>query len=142
MSQDWKTPEVRAAEEMVEERMRQAEQALAKATRFEAELPEVKLTDERIEEIQQHVRNGNAPAEIAAFQRRVDDGECSWREVADGTAFRDESVRAAFAASVRNMQQAKEMLDAGYDAATVITHDPNRPADAGYDDEPPDSFLR
>ncbi len=34
------------------------------------------------------------------------------------------------------------MLDAGYAAATVITNDPNRPAGTGYDDEPPDSFLR
>lgn len=142
MSQDWKTPEIRAAEDMVEERMIQAEEALAKATRFESELPEVKLTDERIEEIEQQIRNGNAPPEIVAFQRRVDEGELGWRDVADGTALRDESVRAVFALSVQNMRQAKDMLDAGYDSATVINNDPNRSAGADHDDEPPDSFLR
>lgn len=142
MSADGRTPEIRAAEQMIDERMTQAEEALAKATRFESELPEVKLTDERIEEIEQQIRSGNAPPEIVAFQRRVDEGEFSWHDVADGTAFRDESVRSAFSASVQNMQQAKDMLDAGYDSATVINNDPNRSAGADYDDEPPDSFLR
>ncbi|MCI2417028.1 hypothetical protein MOQ72_06295 [Saccharopolyspora sp. K220] len=142
MSEDWKTPEIRAAEELMEERMRQAEEALEKVTRFEAELPEIKLTDDKIEEIEQLIRSGQAPAEIAALQERIDAGEFSWRDIADGSALRDESVQAAFSASVQNMQHAKELLDAGYDAATVINNDPNRPAQDSYDDEPPDSFLR
>ncbi|GAA4620901.1 hypothetical protein [Saccharopolyspora hordei] len=142
MSDDWMTPEVRDAQAMLEERMRQAEEVLDRVTQYEAELPEVKLTDDQIEDIEQRIRSGQAPPEVAALQARIDAGEFSWQDIASGEALRDESVQAAFATSVENMQQAKEMLDAGYDTATVINNDPNRAPEDSYDDEPPDSFLR
>lgn len=142
MSDDWKTPEIRAAEAMLEERMRQFEEALDKADRLSASLPEVKLTEEKIDEIEQLIRAGKAPAELVALQERIDAGEFTWNDVADGTALRDESVQAAFGASVANMQKAKELLDEGHDVATVVNSDPNRASDDSYDDEPPDTFLR
>ncbi|MDA3628100.1 hypothetical protein [Saccharopolyspora oryzae] len=142
MSEDWKTPEIRDAEAMFEERLLQAEQALERATAYEAALPEIKLNDEQIEDIEQRIRSGQAPPEIAALQARIDAGEFSWQDIASGEALRDESVQSAFSKSVENMQQAKELLDAGYDTATVINNDPNRAPEDTYDDEPPDSFLR
>ncbi|MER6991527.1 hypothetical protein ABT337_19850 [Saccharopolyspora hirsuta] len=142
MSDDWKTPEIRDAEAMLEERMRQAEEVLDRVSRYEAELPEIKLTDDQIEDIEQRIRSGQAPPEIAALQARIDAGEFTWQDIASGEALHDESVQAAFAKSVENAQQAKELLDAGYDAATVINNDPNRAPEDTYDDEPPDSFLR
>lgn len=142
MSDDWMTPEIRDADAMLEERMRQAEEVLDRVTQYEAELPVIKLTDDQIEDIEQRIRSGQAPPEIAALQTRIDAGEFSWQDIASGEALHDESVQAAFSKSVENMQQAKELLDAGYDAATVISNDPNRPAADTYDDEPPDSFLR
>ncbi|QUH06476.1 hypothetical protein HUO13_34845 [Saccharopolyspora erythraea] len=136
------SPEIRAARDMVEERMRRVEEAMAKAERLSAALPEVRLTEEKIAEIERLIRDGRAPAELAALQERIDAGELTWNDVADGTALRDESVQAAFAASIANMQKAKELLDEGHDVATVINSDPNATTDESYDDEPPDSFLR
>lgn len=136
------TPEIRAARDMVEERMRQVEEAMAKAERLSAALPEVRLTEDKIAEIERLIREGRAPAELAALQERIDAGELTWNDVADGTALHDESVQAAFAAGIANMRKAKELLDEGHDVATVINSDPHAATDDGYDDEPPDSFLR
>ncbi|GAA2818645.1 hypothetical protein [Saccharopolyspora taberi] len=142
MSEDWKTQAVRDAEAALEEKMRKVEEALDKADRLSASLPEVKLTEDKIREIEELIRAGKAPAELTELQARIDAGEFTWNDVADGTALRDESVQAAFSASVANMQKAKELLDEGHDVATVISADPNRPSDDSYDDDPPDSFLR
>ena len=90
------------------------------------------------------MREGKAPDEVKALQERIDAGDLSWQDIADGRGLDDEAVRAAFQVSVNQMKRAKELLDEGHGIDSVIDADPNRPRSANdyYDDEPPDSFLQ
>lgn len=142
MNDDWKTPEIRDAEAMLEERFRQAEETLAQAEELNANLPEITLDEERVEEIEGLIRNGSAPPEVAALQQRIDDGELSWQDIANGTALHDESVQEALGSGVQNMRHAKELLDEGHDVATVVDSDPNRAHVDDDDDDGQGSFLR
>ncbi|NYH78678.1 Arc/MetJ-type ribon-helix-helix transcriptional regulator [Actinopolyspora biskrensis] len=127
MNEDWKTQEIRDAEAALEEALANAERVGARADEMNRELPEAKLSEEQTERIEQLVRRGEAPEGIAELQRRVDEGELSWEDVAEGRALQDEGVQSAFASGVPNMQQAKEMLDEGHEVAEIIENDPNRP---------------
>lgn len=142
---DWKTPEVREAEALFEEALSNAERLAARADEMNASLSESKLSQEQTEQIEQLVRSGEAPEEISALQRRVDEGELSWDDVSSGRALHDDGVQQAFAAGVPNMQQAKELIDEGHEVGDIVEADPNRPVQMNHDDDdddPPDSFLR
>lgn len=138
---DWKSQAIRDAEAALEEAIGRAEDALAEADRFSASIPESKLSQERIQQIEELARAGGAPAEIRALQERIDAGDLSWADIAEGRGLDDPSVRQAFAASVPNMKAAKELIDEGHSIDAVIAADPNRAATGDYDDEAPGSFM-
>ena len=144
VQEDWKTRQLREAEEQLETALADAEAALSEVERFSASLPEIKLGDEQIEQIEQLVREGKAPDEVKALQERIDAGDLSWQDIAEGRGLDNEAVRAAFQVSVDQMKRAKELLDEGHGIDAIIDADPNRPRSANdhYDDEPPDSFLQ
>lgn len=141
---DGKTREIRDAEAMLEEAMLKVEQSLAAAEQLNASLPEHKLDQGQIDQIEQLVRDGKAPAEIKALQERVDAGELSWQDIANGKGIDDEGVQQAFQAGIPNMQYVKELLDEGQSAEDIINADPNKSAaDLDDDDfgEEPESFM-
>ncbi|WP_019852701.1 hypothetical protein [Actinopolyspora mortivallis] len=127
MSQDWKSQQIQEAEAALERALANVEQVLARADEMNRELPEAQLSQEQIERIEQRVREGQAPEAVVELQRRIDEGELSWQDVLEGRASHDETVRAAFAAGVPTMRQAKEMIDEGHEIDEIIAHDPNRP---------------
>ncbi|NHD16505.1 MULTISPECIES: hypothetical protein [unclassified Actinopolyspora] len=127
MNEDWKTQEIRDAEAALEEALANAERVGARADEMSRELSESKLSEEQTERIEQFVRRGQAPEGIVELQRRIDEGELSWDDVAEGRALQDEGVQSAFASGVPNMQQAKEMIDEGHEIDEIIENDPNRP---------------
>lgn len=142
MNDDWKSPEIREAEAALDEAMINAEQALAEADRVNAAIPESKLSEEQIEQVEQLVRAGKAPDEIKALQERIDEGDLSWNDIANGRGIDDEAVQKAFTAGVPNMQAAKELIDEGHGIDAIIEADPNRQTTGGFnDDDPPDSFM-
>ncbi|WP_052427797.1 hypothetical protein [Actinopolyspora erythraea] len=138
---DWKTQRIREAEAALDEAVAEAERVAARADEMNDELPAAELSEEQTERIEQLVRRGEAPQEIAELQRRIDEGELSWREVTSGRAVSDEGVRRAFEAGVPAMRRVREMLDEGHETGEIIANDPNR-APEQDDEEPPDSFLR
>lgn len=141
--ESWKTQQLRDAEAVFEEALSNADRLMAQADEMNASLPEAKLSQEQTDQIEQLVRSGGAPAEIAELQRRIDDGELSWDDVSSGRALADDGVQQAFAAGVPTMRHVKELMDEGHEIGDIIDADPNRPASArdDDDDEPPDSFM-
>ncbi|MER2091548.1 MAG: hypothetical protein ABS918_02290 [Saccharopolyspora rectivirgula] len=142
--ESWKTPEIRAAEEALEEALLKADEAIAEADQFSASLPDTSLSQEQIQQIEQLVREGKAPPEIRVLQERIDAGELSWDDIANGRALRDEGVKNAFALVVSDMQRAKDLIDEGHSLDDIIDADPHR-APQGFDDDddyPPDSMLQ
>lgn len=140
MNDDWKSQEIRDAEAAFEEALANAERALAEADRFSASVPDSKLSEEQIAEVEQLVRAGKAPDEIKALQESIDAGDLSWDDIANGRGIDDPTVQQAFTAGVPNMKEAKELLDEGHSIDEMIAADPNRAAAGDVDDEP-DSFM-
>lgn len=142
--ESWKTQQLRDAEALFEEALVNADRLMAQADEMNASLPEAKLSQEQTDRIEQLVRSGEAPEQIAELQRRIDDGELSWDDVSEGSALHDEGVQRAFAAGVPTMQHVKELVDEGHEVGDIIDADPNRSAPVRDDDDerPPDSFLQ
>lgn len=142
--ESWKTQQLRDAEAVFEEALADADRLMAEADEMNAALPEAKLSQEQTERIEQLVRSGKAPEQIAELQRRIDDGELSWDDVSDGRALDDEGVQRAFAAGVPTMRHVKELMDEGHEVGEIIDADPNRSAPVRDDDDeqPPDSFMQ
>ncbi|GAB3294083.1 hypothetical protein [Parasphingorhabdus pacifica] len=138
MNDDWKSQEIRDAEAAFEEALANAERALAEADRFSASVPDGKLSEEQVAQVEELVRAGKAPDEIKALQERIDEGELSWDDIANGRGIDDPTVQQAFTAGTANMKEAKELLDEGHSIDEMIAADPNRPStgDSGDEDEP------
>lgn len=126
----------------MEEAMRGLDQAMANADAVIADIPDTALSQEQIDQIEEQVRAGKAPEEIKALQERIDAGDLTWDDLANGRNLDDETVQQAFAAGIPKMQRAKELIDEGHSVDDIIGADPNRPNATSYnDDEPPDTFL-
>lgn len=144
--EDWKTPEIREAEARLEEAIAGAERQLAAAEALEADQQDGSrgLDPEQIQRIEQLVRRGQAPPEIAELQQAIDAGDLTWDDVVQRRKLDHEAVQNALAAGVPAMTRIKELHDEGYDLPTILAADPNRfdPARDPYDDdEPPESFM-
>lgn len=120
----WKTGAMIRAEIDLDEAAMQVDEDLARADEMSFDNPP--LSDEEVDDFERAVRDPNAPEQLKKLAQRVDAGEFSWREIADGKAMRDPDVRAAFAEAGRHIdttefQQGIEMLKQGMSPDEVVT---------------------
>ncbi|APU12576.1 hypothetical protein UA75_02450 [Actinoalloteichus sp. GBA129-24] len=84
------------------------------------QLPESGLTEAEIAQIEQFARSKDAPPELAALQARIDKGDLSWGDIADGSAVQDEQVQRALASGVPKLQQAYAMIQEGHELDDIL----------------------
>ncbi|ASO18142.1 hypothetical protein FHR81_002538 [Actinoalloteichus hoggarensis] len=84
------------------------------------QLPESGLSEAEIAQIEQFARSKDAPAELRALQERIDKGDLSWRDIADGSAVQDEQVQRALASGVPKLQQAYTMIQEGHSIDDIL----------------------
>ncbi|WP_019811368.1 hypothetical protein [Saccharomonospora halophila] len=96
------------------------DRAVSEAEQLQQTMPPGGLSQEDIEQIEEHARGRNAPAELRELQQRIDDGELSWSDLAAGRFLDDPGVRAALEGGVEGMRQAHTMLQEGHDLDEII----------------------
>lgn len=139
MTQAWQTPEIQAALARLEEAEVGLDRAITAAKQVERQVPKTKLSEEDIEKIEEHARSGAAPRQLRELQRRIDDGELSWADIASGQHLDDPQVRDALSPGVAGMRQAYTMIEEGQDLDEIVesggVQPQNEPAPRDDDDE-------
>lgn len=123
--ESWKTPEVRDAEAGLEAVARQADKTLADLEKLRLAPPPLP-SDADIRKVEEAARAPNAPRELRELQRRVDDGELSWRDIVEGKHMDDPGVREAAQANLAKLRRVYQKLEEGYSLNEVL--DSERPA--------------
>lgn len=120
----WRTAAVEQAQVRLDEVAAQAEAAIAKARSLR--IPRTPpLSEDDIRRIEEAARSRDASREMRELQRRIDGGEFTWRDVADGRHLDDPRVRAALGANLDQMARVYRQFEEGYHLDEVVAaHQP------------------
>ncbi len=123
----WRSAAVEQAQARLDETAARADSAIAKARslRIRQTPP---LSEDDIRRIEEAARSGEASCEMRELQRRIDAGEFTWREVADGRRMGDPGVRAALGANLDQMASAYRQFEEGYLLDQVVAAHQSREA--------------
>lgn len=116
----WQSPEIREALAKLEDAEVALDQAILEAKQVERQVPKTQLSEEDIRRIEEFARSGDAPRELRELQRRVDDGDLSWQDIAAGRHLDDPQVRAALSTGVDGMRQAYSLIQEGQDLDDIV----------------------
>ncbi|HET9254975.1 MAG TPA: hypothetical protein VFO16_07200 [Pseudonocardiaceae bacterium] len=121
----WRTTAVEQAEARLDEVAVQADAAIAKARSLRIS-PTPPLSEDDLRRIEEAARAGDASCEMRELQRRIDAGEFTWREIADGHRMDDPGVRAALGAGLGTIAGAYRQFEEGYLLEDVLAaHQPS-----------------
>lgn len=116
------------------------DQKVLEAKQMQRQMPRGGLSQEDIQQIEEHARSKDAPKELRELQKRVDRGDLSWRDIGEGRFLDDPGVRAALSGSVEGMRQAYTMIEEGQDIDDIVDLGgppaPVSPSDSEEDTEP------
>ncbi len=147
----WKTAEVRAAEAALAAAVERGKEAVVRARQVSSRVPDTRLSDKDIEEINRAARGKDAPPELRALAQRVERGDLSWRQIVDGHAMHDPGVQAAMRANLAQLGRVYRKFEEGFTLDDVLESETGQTArrrvvrpDAAPDpdDTPPDTVLR
>lgn len=135
----WKTSAMVRAEMELDEAALRVDEHLARAEQL-PEFHDEPLSEQDVARFEQAVRDDNAPDEVKQLARRVDSGEYTWREIAEGKAMRDPEVRAAFAEAGRHvdpapLQQIVEQLNEGKTPEEIVAANRSGQEEQSADEE-------
>jgi hypothetical protein len=115
----WRTAAVQQAEKRLDEVVAQADRAIAAARSLRIP-PTPPLSQDDIRRIEEAARSRDASRELRQLQRRIDDGEFTWRDVADGRHLNDPGVRAVLGANLDQMARVYRQFEEGYHLDEVL----------------------
>ncbi|HEY0637455.1 MAG TPA: hypothetical protein VGD67_07395 [Pseudonocardiaceae bacterium] len=140
----WKSREVRAAEAALAAAVERGREAVVKAQQVSARVPNTRLSDRDIEEIDRAARGKDAPPELRALAQRVERGDLTWRQIVDGQAMHDPGVQAAMKVNLARLGGVYRKFEEGFGLDEVLEAETGRTArraaraDAGRDGEDDD----
>ena len=126
----WRTAAVEQAEARLAKVAAQANAAIAKARSLRIP-PTPPLSEDDIRRIEQAARSRDASREMRDLQRRIDQGEFTWRDIIDGRQMHDPGVRSALGPSVAQMASAYRQFEDGYSVDEVLAAGQTRGAPSG-----------
>ena len=100
MTGAWQTPAVQQALAEVARADATFEAAVRQSQDAERELRQSPDFQRRLDDVEDYARGRAAPRALRDLQRRIDNGELSWRAIAAGRHADDPDVRAALAAGI------------------------------------------
>lgn len=138
------TPQIQEALARLEEAEVNLDQAIVSAKQVEEQTPKTKLSEEDIQLIEEHARGADAPRELRELQERIDAGELSWEDIAQGRHLDDPRVQGALSTGVDGMHQAYTAIEEGQSLDDIIEAGPpaRRPDDGNDEDDGGYSFTR
>ncbi|TDQ00956.1 hypothetical protein [Labedaea rhizosphaerae] len=113
-------PEIRAAMERLTAAEASLDEAIAKAEQVEQRTNRPGLSGRDIERIEEYAKSADAPKAMKDLQKKVDDGELTWRDITSPRHFNDPEVRAAFQGSATEMGRAYAMIQEGLSVDDII----------------------
>jgi len=142
----WKTRELRAAEAALAAAVERGREAVVKAQQASARVPNTRLSDSDIEEIDRAARGKGAPPELRALAERVERGDLTWRQIVDGKAMHDPGVQAAMRANLAQLGRVYRKFEEGFTLDDVLESETGaatrRRAVRDDDEEDPDTVLK
>jgi hypothetical protein len=136
------TPQIQEALARLEEAEVNLDRAIVAAKQVEQQVPKTRLSEEDIRLIEEHARSGDAPRELRELQERIDNGELSWEDIANGRHLDDPQVRGALSTGVDGMQQAYTAIVEGQELDEIIEGGPPAPPRTDDDDDGGYDFTR
>ena len=136
------TPQIREALAKLEEAEVNLDQAIVHAKQVEEQTPKTRLSEEDIRLIEEHARSDEAPRELRELQERIDAGELSWEDIAQGRHLDDPTVQAGLSTGVDGMHQAYTAIEEGQDLDEIIEGGPPAPPPADDPDDDGYDFTR
>lgn len=127
MTDPLKNPEIRAAMERLTAAEAGLDEAIAKAEQVEQRTNRPGLSDRDIERIEEYAKSADAPKAMKDLQKKVDDGDLTWRDIASPRHFNDPEVRDAFQGSATEMGRAYAMIQEGLSVDDIV--DAGKPKD-------------
>ncbi|HVK26331.1 MAG TPA: hypothetical protein VM677_33690 [Actinokineospora sp.] len=113
----WRTPELAAAEANLASAVHRGHEAAARAKAVAA-AQRPTLTDATLAEIERAAADG--PPALRKLAARVEAGELTWRQIADGTASADPDVRAAAESTARRLRGVYQQFEEGQSLEDVL----------------------
>jgi hypothetical protein len=140
VTDSWQTPQLREALARLEYAEVGLDRAIVSAKQVSRQVPSSRLSEEDVRQIEEFARGGNAPKGLRELQRRIDDGELSWQDIADGRHLDDPEVRAALATGVGGMQRAYAAIQEGHDLDDIIEGGDTAPSVPAASDDDDDEY--
>jgi hypothetical protein len=118
----WKPASLREAEAQLDETMAKSRELIEQVEEKLKQLPDVDHTakPEDITAIKKAAEKPDAPAALRELKKKVDAGELTWKDVVEGKALKDETVREAMSAKLGQMREVYEELQEGATLEEVL----------------------
>jgi hypothetical protein len=118
----WKPPSLRAAESALAETMEKSRKMIAQVEEKLAKMPDVDLTakPQDIAAIKAAAERPDAPAEMRELKKKVDAGELTWKDILEGKALQDPTVRAAMSGRLGEMKEIYEEVEEGASLEDIL----------------------
>jgi hypothetical protein len=118
----WKPVALREAEAQLDQTMARSRELIAQVEEKLQQLPDTDTTAKPadIAAIKAASERPDAPAEMRALKKKVDAGELSWKDVLEGKALRDETVRAAMTARLGEMREIYQEAEEGASLEEIL----------------------
>ncbi len=129
------TPQIQEALAKLEEAEVNLDHAIVAAKQVEQQTPKTRLSEEDIRLIEEHARSADAPRELRELQERIDAGDLSWEDIAQGRHLDDPRVQGALSTGVEGMQQAYTAIEEGQPLDEIIEAGPPAPRPDDEDDD-------
>ncbi|MEC3980030.1 hypothetical protein [Amycolatopsis sp. H20-H5] len=121
MNEDaWKTPEVREAESSLDRSLTKSRELLKKLDKVKLRPADLRASGEQVAALENAAKRPDAPAEMRLLKRKVDAGELSWKDVAEGRAFADPDFRQLAATKLGPAREAYQDFEEGATLDDVI----------------------
>lgn len=118
----WKPASLREAEAALDETMAKSREVIRQAEEKLQTLPDIDHTakPEDIAAINAAAERPDAPAALRALKKKVDTGELTWKDVLEGRALQDETVRAMMSARLDEMREIYQEAEAGASLEEIL----------------------
>lgn len=119
-SDSWKTPEIREAEAQLQAAVQRGNKVAEEARQLAAQIRPSRISDADLRQVERAARAADAPPEMRALAEKVDRGELTWRQIADGQAMEDPAVKAAASLNLERMSEVYRQFEEGMTLEQVL----------------------
>ncbi|MFD2418703.1 hypothetical protein [Amycolatopsis pigmentata] len=122
LGDSWKPASLREAEAALDETMAKSREVIEQAEEKLKHLPDIDHTakPEDIAAVKAAAERPDAPAALRAMKKKVDAGELTWKDILEGKALQDDTVRGMMSARLDEMREIYQEAEAGASLEEIL----------------------